>query len=101
MRTGAVSSGRSSLSTTSRRRAMRRLFPNWEKRSSWTRRFCAGCSTRLRGSLAGRDVARPRQLDAHQKAFGVINELDIAAMAYHDVARDGEAKAGAAGFAVA
>src|SRR5262245_35143190 len=101
MRTDAASSMPSFPSRRSRRRAMRPLFPNWEKRLSWTRRFCAGCSMSPEDGLAAGDLARPRQLDAHEEAPIVMDELDIAAMAHHDVARNGEAEARAPGFAVA
>src|SRR5689334_5521353 len=101
MRMDAASFMRSSLSRRSRRRAMRLLFRNWEKRLSSTRRFCAGCSMRREDGLAGRDFPWPWQLDAHQEGSAFMQKLDIAAMAHDDIARNGEAQAGAAGFAVA
>src|SRR5262245_47536518 len=101
MRTGGVNSTRRYPSRRSRLRAMRPLFPSWEKRSSSTHQSCAGSWTRPSGRSARLYFARTRQLDAHQEALFVIDELDVTAMAQHDVARDGEAQASAAGFAVA
>src|SRR5687768_11160885 len=101
MKTVGASSRPSSPSRRSRRRAMRPLFPNWERRSFSTRRFCAGFWTRLSGGSLRLDIERARQLDAYQEALLVIDELDVAAMAHDDIAGDGEAEAGAAGLAVA
>ncbi len=65
------------------------------------RRSCAGSWMRPDGSATGLDLARAGQFDAHQEALIVMDELDVAAMAHHDIAGDGEAEAGAAGLAVA